>query len=222
MRTAPWREPAAEAVGTALLLWVIVGSGIAVDGDGPLISQLVPHAIAIGLVLALIIATLGPVSGAHLNPVVTLAAVLVGNLPRTRALAYVGAQVLGGVLGVMAANLMFRLPVVTVSGRGRDGAALIVSEVGATLGLVMLILLMVHAGRQVRAIAAAVGAYIGVAIVLTPSTAFANPAVTVARTLSDTFAGIAPASVPAFVVAQTLGALLAVGLFRSARRAARR
>ena len=208
------RAASAELIGTALLLWAIVGSGIAVTHDGPLIAQLFPHAIAVGLALAAIIVMLGPVSGAHLNPVVTLAAVLLGHLPRSRAVAYVAAQLVGAVLGAVVANLAFGLPAVTVSARARDGVALVASEVGATLVLVLLIFLMVRAGRSVTAIAAAVGAYIAAALMFTSSTAFANPAVTIARTLSDTFTGIAPASAPGFIAAQLVGALLAVMLVR--------
>jgi glycerol uptake facilitator-like aquaporin len=214
MSTDLKRATAAEVLGTALLLWAIVGSGIAVTHDGPLIAQLLPHAIVVGLALAAIIVMLGPVSGAHLNPAVTLAAVLLGHLPRARAVPYVVAQLVGAVLGAVVANLTFGLPAVTVSTRGRDGLALAASEVGATLVLVLLIFLMVRAGQQVTAIAAAVGAYIAAALIFTPSTAFANPAVTVARTLSDTFTGIAPASAPGFIAAQLVGALLAVALVR--------
>ena len=208
------RAVAAELIGTALLLWAIVGSGIVVTHDGPLVAQLFPHAVVVGLALAAIIVTLGPVSGAHLNPAVTMAAVLLGHLPRTRAAAYVAAQLVGAVIGTVVANLTSGLAVVSVSARARDGLTLAVSEVAATLVLVLLIFLMVRAGRTVGAIAAAVGAYIAAAIVFTPSTSFANPAVTLARTLSDTFTGIAPASVPTFVAAQVVGALLAVALVR--------
>jgi glycerol uptake facilitator-like aquaporin len=214
MMTDLRRAAAAEMLGAALLLWAIVGSGIAVTHDGPLIAQLFPHAIAVGLALAAIIVMLGPVSGAHLNPAVTLAAVLLGHLPRARAAAYVGAQLAGAVIGAVFANLTFGLPAVTLSRRARDGAALVLSEAGATLMLVLLIFLMVRAGRSVPAIAAAVGAYIAAALVFTASTAFANPAVTVARMLSDTFTGISPASAPGFVAAQVVGALLAVVLMR--------
>lgn len=222
MRPAPWSALGAELVGTALLLWAIVGSGIVVAHDGPLIAQLFPHAVVVGLALAAFIVMLAPVSGAHFNPVVTLAAVLGGLLPRAHAPGYVLAQLAGAALGTLLANTTAGLPAVTVSARARDGAALLVSEVAATFVLVLLILLMVRAGRTVGAIATAVGAYIAAAIVFTPSTSFANPAVTLARTLSDTFTGIAPASVPGFVVAQLVGGLLAVAAVRSLplRRAA--
>jgi glycerol uptake facilitator-like aquaporin len=207
-----WRAVAAETIGTALLLWAIVGSGIAVTHDGPPIAMLFPHAVVVGLALAAIIVMFGPISGAHLNPAVTLAAVLLGHLPRSRAAAYVTAQLVGGALGTIAANATFGLAAVTVARRTRDGAALAVSELVATLVLVLLIFLMVRAGHGPGNIGAAVGAYIAAALIFTPSTSFANPAVTVARTLSDTFTGIAPASVPWFVIAQLVGALAAVVL----------
>jgi glycerol uptake facilitator-like aquaporin len=208
------RAIVAELLGTALLLWAIVGSGIVVTHDGPLIAQLFPHAIVVGLALAVLIVMLAPISGAHFNPAVTLVAVLLGHLPRARAAAYVAAQLAGGVLGVVTANVMAGLAPVTVSGRDRSDPTLVASEVAATLVLVLLIFLMVHAERSSTAIASAVGAYIAAALVFTPSTAFANPAVTIARTLSDSFTGIAPASVPGFVGAQLIGAVLAAGLVR--------
>lgn len=208
------RAPAAELLGTALLLWAIVGSGIAVTHDGPLIAQLFPHAVAVGLALAAIIVMLAPISGAHLNPAVTLAAVLLGHLPRARAASYVAAQIVGAGLGVVVAHLTFGLPAVTVSGNGRDGIPLVASEAGVTLVLVLLIFLMVRAGRTSGAIAASVGAFIAAALLFTSSTAFANPAVTLARVLSDTFTGIAPASAPGFLIAQLVGALSAVVLVR--------
>jgi glycerol uptake facilitator-like aquaporin len=208
------RAIAAETIGTALLLWAIVGSGIVVTHDGPPIAQLFPHAVVIGLALFVLIMLLAPVSGAHFNPAVTLAAVLLGHLPRARAAAYVTAQLVGGTLGVIVANSLFGLGAVTVSGRDRSGLTLVASEVSATLVLVLLIFLMVHAERSSTEIASAVGAYIAAAIVFAPSTAFANPAVTIARTLTDTFTGISPASVPGFVGAQIVGATLAVALVR--------
>jgi glycerol uptake facilitator-like aquaporin len=219
MQTGAGRAAAAEVVGSAVLLWVIVASGIAVTRldltrDASLLGQLVPHALAVGLALTVLIVLLGPVSGAHFNPVVTLAAVLLGHLPRSRAGTYVAAQLAGGVLGALAANLTFALPAVTVSGRVRGGVLLVASEVGATLVLVLIIFRMVQRGRSAPPIAVAVGTYIAVAIVATPSTSFANPAVALARMLSDTFTGIAPTSVPAFILAQVVGALLAVALVR--------
>jgi arsenate reductase len=214
MHIGPLRAPAAELLGTALLLWAIVGSGIAVTHDGPLIAQLFPHAVAVGLALAAIIVMLAPVSGAHLNPAVTLAAVLLGHLPRARAASYVVAQVVGGAIGVMIANLTFGLPAVALSVNGRDGIPLIASEAAVTAVLVLLIFLMVRAGRSSGAIAVSVGAFIAAALLFTSSTAFANPAVTLARMLSDTFTGIAPASAPGFLGGQLVGALSAVALVR--------
>jgi glycerol uptake facilitator-like aquaporin len=206
------RAAVAETIGTALLLWAIVCSGIVVTHDGPLIAQLFPHAVVIGLALFALIVMLAPISGAHFNPAVTLAAVLLGHLPRSRAAAYVAAQLVGAVLGVVVANVMFGLDAVTLSGRDRSGVLLASSELAATAGLVLLIFLMVRSERSSGTIGAAVGAYIAAALIFTPSTAFANPAVTVARTLSDTFTGITPTSVPGFVAAQLLGALAAAGL----------
>ena len=204
----------AEMLGTALLLWAIVGSGIAVTHDGPLIAQLFPHAIVVGLALGALIVMFAPISGAHFNPAVTLAAVLLGHLPRSRAAAYVAAQLVGGVIGAVAANVMFGLAPVTVSVRDRSDPTLVASEAAATLVLVLLIFLMVRSERSSTAIAAAVGSYIAAALIFTPSTSFANPAVTVARMLSDTFTGIAPASAPGFIGAQLVGAVLAVTLVR--------
>jgi glycerol uptake facilitator-like aquaporin len=208
------RATLAETLGTALLLWAIVGSGIVVAHDGPLIAQLFPHAVVIGLALAALIVMLAPISGAHFNPAVTLAAVALGRLPRSHAPVYIVAQLCGASLGVVVANVMFGLDAVTISARDRSGSMLIASEVAATLVLVLLIFLMVHAERSSGAIGAAVGAYIAAALIFTPSTAFANPAVTVARILSDTFTGIAPGSVAGFVGAQLVGALAAVALVR--------
>lgn len=214
MTTLRWRAPAAELLGTALLLWAIVGSGIAVTHDGPLIAQLFPHAIAVGLALAAIIVMLAPISGAHLNPAVTLAAVLLGHLPRAHALGYVTAQIVGGAAGVVLAHVTFGLPAVTLAGNGRDGLPLLASEVLVTLVLVLLIFLMVRAGRTSVTIAATVGAFIAAALLFSASTAFANPAVTLARMLSDTFTGIAPGSAPGFLAAQLIGALAAVLLVK--------
>ncbi len=204
----------AEMLGTALLLWAIIGSGIVVTHDGPLIAQLFSHAIVVGLALGALIVMFAPISGAHFNPAVTLAAVLLGHLPRSRAAAYVAAQLVGGVIGAVAANVMFRLAPVTVSVRDRSDPTLVASEAAATLVLVLLIFLMVRAERSSTAIAAAVGSYIAAALIFTPSTSFANPAVTIGRTLSDTFTGIAPASAPGFIGAQLVGAVLAAMLVR--------
>lgn len=208
------RAVVAEFLGTALLLWAIVGSGIVVTSAGPAGNQLFVHALVVGLALSVFILMFGPVSGAHFNPAVTLAATLLGHLPRARAGWYVTAQAVGAVAGTMLAHVTAAEPVVSVATRQRSGPALLVSEVAATCVLVLLIFLLVRARRTVATIAGAVGAYIAAAIVFTPSTSFANPAVTAARTLSDTFTGIAPSSAPGFIAAQIVGALVAVALVR--------
>ena len=206
------RRALAELIGTALLLIAVVGSGIAAaslsPGDTGL--QLLENALATAAALVAIILAVGPVSGAHLNPVVTLADLAFGGIDIRSAGAYVGAQVIGGVLGTVVSNLMFSLPPVEVSTTVRSGSGLWLAEVVATFGLLLVIFGVVRSGRATAA-PFAVGAYIGGAYFFTSSTSFANPAVTVARTLSDTFAGIAPTSAPAFVVAQIAGAALAVG-----------
>ena len=205
------RKALAELLGSALLVAGVVGSGIAAarlsPGDAGL--QLLENAAATAGVLVAVILALGPVSGAHLNPVVTLAGRFLGGVTSREAAAYVGAQVAGGCLGAVIANLMFSLPVVELSTRDRDSGGHLVAEVVATFGLLLVIFGVVRSGRSTAA-PYAVGAYIGGAYFFTSSTSFANPAVTVARTLSDTLAGIAPASAPAFVVAQFVGAGLAV------------
>ena len=159
--------------------------------------------------LAVLILTLGPVSGAHLNPAVTLANRLFGRMTTGEASVYVLAQVAGGAWGAVVANVIFGRPTFELAGRIRDSGPLWTSEVVATFGLVLVVFGLVRGGRSTLA-PFAVGAYIGGAYFFTSSTSFANPAVTLARTLSDSFAGIAPSSVPAFVVAQVTGTLLAV------------
>jgi len=210
------RRALAEAIGTALLVLAVVGSGIAAarlsPGDAGL--QLLQNAAATAAALVAIILAVGPVSGAHLNPVVTLAARAFGSLTTREAVAYAAAQVGGGAAGAVLANVIFGLAAVDVSSQGRSSAALWSSEVVATFGLLLVIFGVVRSGRT-SAAPFAVGAYIGGAYFFTSSTSFANPAVTVARTLSDTFAGIAPASVPAFVLAQVAGAALAIAAIRA-------
>ncbi len=205
----------AEALGTGLLVVAVVGSGIAAarlsPGDAGL--QLLENAAATAAALVAIILALGPVSGAHLNPVVTLADRVQGGLDTREAGAYVVAQFLGGAAGTIVANLMFSLPAVELSGQARGSAGLWLSEVVATFGLLVVVFGVVRSGRVAMA-PLAVGAYIGGAYFFTSSTSFANPAVTAARALSDTFAGIAPGSVPAFIAAQIAGAALAVATTR--------
>ena len=212
------RRATAEAIGTALLVAVVVGSGIYAQRLSPddVGLQLLENSIATGAALVALILALGPVSGAHLNPVVTLADRVLGGIATADALVYMAAQVAGACIGTMLANLMFELPAVTVSTQTRSSGALWLSEVLATFGLLLVILGVVRSGRT-QVAAFAVGGYIAAAYWFTSSTGFANPAVTIGRSLTDTFAGIAPSSVPAFVVAQVAGGLLAVVVARFLR-----
>jgi arsenate reductase len=197
----------AEALGTGLLVVAVIGSGIAAErlATGQAGLQLLINALATAGALVAILLALGPVSGAHLNPAVTLAS----GLPAVDAAGYVVAQVGGGVAGAVVANLMYSLPAVELSGTHRSSAGLWLAELVATFGLVLVVCALARSRRSASA-PYAVAAYIGGAYFFTASTSFANPAVTVARTLSDTFAGIAPTSAPAFLVAQAVGAALAV------------
>jgi glycerol uptake facilitator-like aquaporin len=205
----------AEGIGTGLLVTVVVGSGIAAErlSPGEVGLQLLANSTATVLGLAALILTFGPVSGAHLNPAVTLAEVVTGKIGRRAAPAYVAAQLAGGCAGAMVANLMFELPAVDLSAHDRITSATFLAEVVATFGLLTVIFGVVRSGRM-TAVPVAVAGYIGAAYWFTSSTSFANPAVTVARTLSDTFAGIAPASVPAFIGAQLVGTALALAVAR--------
>ena len=203
---------AAEAVGTAFLLMAVVGSGIMAQrlSPGDVGLQLFENAVATAFALMALIWAFGPISGAHFNPAVTLADVALQGRPVREGIAYVGAQVAGGIGGTILANLMFDLPPVAWSTNDRNGPDLWLAETIATIGLLMVIFLIPQ--RRGVVIAVAVGAYIGAAYFFTSSTSFANPAVTVARMFSDTFAGIAPASAPLFIVMQLVGAALAIGL----------
>jgi glycerol uptake facilitator-like aquaporin len=204
----------AEFVGTALLLAAVVGSGIMADNlsidEGLTLLQ---NAFATAGVLVALILAFGSVSGAHFNPVVTLTARMLGTVTTRTAAAYTGVQVAGAMLGVAVANVMFDLAVVEVSTKDRSAFNLVFSEAIATFGLILVILTVVRSSRP-TAVAVAVGGYIAGAYYFTASTSFANPAVTLARMLSDTFAGIAPESAPAFIAAQVIGAVAAVGVFR--------
>jgi arsenate reductase len=208
------RCAAAEAVGTGLLVAIVVGSGIFAqrlsDDKG---LQLLENSTATALGLIALILAFGPVSGAHFNPVVTLADRFFGGLDNRRAATYIAAQIGGGCAGTVVANLMFDLSAVDWSSTTRSGGHLFLGEVVATFGLLTVIFGVVRAGRADVA-PFAVGAYIGAAYWFTSSTSFANPAVTIARTLTDTFAGIRPSSVALFVAAQLLGGALAVLLAR--------
>jgi len=209
------RRAVAEAIGTALLVMAVIGSGIAASRLSPsdVGLQLFENAVATAGALVAIILALGPVSGAHLNPVVTLADRVFGGVTNVEAAVYCAAQVIGGAVGAIVANLMFSLPAAEWSSHARSSGGLWLSEVVATFGLLLVIFAVVRSGRA-TVVPFAVGAYIGGAYFFTSSTSFANPAVTLARTLSDTFAGIDPSSVPPFIAAQCVGAGLAIGLGR--------
>src|SRR5881275_2720007 len=197
------RRALAEYCGTAFLVAVIVGSGIAAAKLSPndVGLELFENAAATAGGLIALILAFGPVSGAHFNPVVSLADALFGGLERSALPAYMGAQVAGAIVGCVVANLMFDLDAVTWSTHARSGGGVWLGEVVATIGLLAVIFGVVRSGRT-SAAPFAVGAYIGAAYFFTSSTSFANPAVTIARTLSNTFSGIRPSSAPAFVLAQ--------------------
>ena len=204
------RQALAEFLGSAGLVAVVIGSGIAasrLSSDTGL--QLLENALVTGAGLVALILAFGPVSGGHFNPVVTLADRVLGGVGNRQVAVYLPAQVGGGALGAVLANLMFGLPAIGVAQQERSSAGLWLSEVLATAGLIVLIFALVRSGRAALA-PFAVGAYIAAAYWWSSSTSFANPMIDVARTLSDTFAGIAPSSVPAFVVAQLLGGVLGV------------
>ena len=206
------RRLTAELVGTAFLVAGVVGSGVMAQrlSDDPGLQLLQNTAATAGVLVALIL-SLGPASGAHFNPVVTLVDRFFGGVDTPTALGYVGAQLAGAVIGATAANLMFDLPLIEWSTTARSGGNLWFAEGVATLGLLLVIFGVVRGGRGPVA-AVAVAGYIAGAYWFTSSTSFANPAVTVGRAFSDTFAGIEPASVPMFVVAQLTGAAAATGL----------
>lgn len=209
------RRASAEAVGTGFLVATVIGSGIAAERLSPSDTglQLLENAVATGAVLVALILALGAISGAHFNPVVTLADRLLGGMSTREAMAYVSAQVAGGCIGAIVANLMFDLDAVSISTQARSGSGVFLGEVVASFGLLVVILGVVRSGRAQSA-AIAVGGYITAAYWFTSSTSFANPAVTVARGLSDTFAGIAPEDIAPFVAFQVVGALLAIALVR--------
>lgn len=209
------RQALAEMLGSAGLVTVVIGSGISAQrlspGDAGL--QLLENALVTGAGLVALILAFGPVSGGHLNPVVTLADRVFGGVGNRSVLAYLPAQFVGGCLGAVIANLMFGLDAVDLSTRNRSGGGLWLSEGIATFGLVIVVFALARAGRAAVA-PFAVGAYITAAYWWSSSTSFANPMIDVARTLSNTFAGIAPSSVPMFVVMQLAGAAAAVVVVR--------
>lgn len=203
-------------LGSAFLAAAVIGSGIAAQrlSPGNAGLQLFENAAATGAGLFAIILMFGPVSGAHLNPVVSFVDASFGGIRWRDAAAYLPAQVGGCTLGAVVANVMFGLPAVSISTKHRASGAHFVSEIVATLGLLLVIFALARSGRS-RAAPAAVGAYIGAAYFFTSSTSFANPAITVGRMFSNTFAGIAPSSAGSFVVAQILGAIVAVGVIKT-------
>jgi glycerol uptake facilitator-like aquaporin len=214
MRQPLRKRVVAEALGTFFLLAAVVGSGIMAErlADGNAALALLANTAATGAALVALIISFGPISGAHFNPVVTLSFAFRSELSWRDLPGYLLAQFVGGIGGVIAANIMFGLPAVFVSNHPRAGMAQLFSEFIATLGLLSVIL--AASRSHVAVVAVAVGAYISAAYWFTASTSFANPAVTVARSLSDTFAGIRPADAPGFVLAQLLGGIAATVLFR--------
>ena len=207
------RRAASEFLGTAFLLAAVVGSGIMAQrlSGGNVALALLCNTLATGAILTVIILVFGPVSGAHFNPAVSTAFALRGELPWRTAAIYIAVQVLGAIMGVWLAHLMFELPVWQFSANVRSGAGQWLAEAVATFGLLLMIFGL---SRARAAVPYAVGLYITSAYWFTASTSFANPAVTIARSLSDTFAGIAPSGAPAFIAAQFIGMLVALQVSR--------
>jgi arsenate reductase len=211
-----WRRVAAEFLGSAFLAAVVIGSGIAAQrlSPGNTGLELLENAAATAAGLFAIILMFGPVSGSHFNPVVSFVDAAFGGLSWRDAAAYLPAQVTGCIGGAALANLMFALPAISISAKHRATPAHFLSEVIATLGLMLVIFALARSGRSQSA-PAAVGAYIGAAYFFTSSTSFANPAITIGRMFSDTFAGIAPSSAPSFIGAQILGGAVAIAIIKA-------
>jgi len=214
MRMSLARRAGAEFLGTAFLVAAVVGSGIMAErlSGGNVAMALLANTIATGAALVALMLAFGPVSGAHLNPVVTLMDALENGLPWGQTPHYVASQILGGICGTIIAHLMFGLPLVSYSHHARSGPAQVFSEFVATFGLISVI--WGCSRLRSNAVPLAVGAYITSAYWFTASTSFANPAVTLARCLSNTFTGIRPLDVPWFVIAQFLGGFAATMVFR--------
>jgi glycerol uptake facilitator-like aquaporin len=210
-----WRKLLAELLGSAFLAAIVIGSGIAAQqlSPGNAGLQLLENATATAAGLYAIILMFGPVSGAHFNPIVSVVDAVFGGLRWGAALAYLPVQVVGCILGAVIANLMFSRSAISLSTHVRASPAHFLSEVVATLGLVLVIFSLARSGRSASA-AAAVGAYIGAAYFFTSSTSFANPAISVGRMFSNTFAGIAPSSVPSFIAAQIIGGASAIAVIK--------
>lgn len=211
-----WRRLVAELVGSAFLAATVIGSGIAAQqlSPGNVGLELLENAAVTAAGLFAIIVMFGPISGAHFNPVVSFVDAAFGGLRWCEAAWYLPAQVGGCIGGAIVADLMFSKAAVSISTHHRASPAHFLSEIVATLGLILVIFALARSGRA-RSAPAAVGAYIGAAYFFTSSTSFANPAITVGRMFSDSFAGIAPSSVPLFLAAQVVGGLLAFGLIRT-------
>lgn len=209
------RRGLAELLGTMMLVATVVGSGIMGErlAGGNVAVALLANTAATAAALVALITTLAPVSGAHFNPVVTVVEALAGALPWRAVPTYLSAQLIGGVAGTLVAHVMFELPLVSLSTHVRAGPAQIASEVVATAGLLLVIAGVSRA--RASAVAGCVASWIAAAYWFTASTSFANPAVTIARALSDTFAGIRPVDVPGFLVGQALGAAVAVLVTRA-------
>jgi glycerol uptake facilitator-like aquaporin len=214
MKASLTRRTAAEYLGTLFLVATVVGSGIMGErlAGGNVAIALLANTLGTGAALVALILAFGPISGAHLNPVVTLADAMESGIAWREAAYYILAQVCGGICGAIAAHLMFGLDVVSLSRHARSGPAQLFSEFVATFGLLSVI--WGCARHRSNAVAFAVGAYITAAYWFTASTSFANPAVTIARSLSDTFSGIRPADVLGFIVAQLAGGIAATLVFR--------
>ncbi len=210
-----WRRLAAEFLGSAFLAALVIGSGIAAQrlSPGEPGLELLENAAATAAGLFAIILMFGPISGGHFNPVVSFVDAAFRGVSWRDAAAYLPAQVAGCIVGAIAANVMFTLPAINISAKHRATAAHFLSEIIATLGLMLVIFALARSGRS-RVTPAAVGAYIGAAYFFTSSASFANPAISVGRMFSNTFAGIAPSSAPAFIAAQVVGGILAVALVR--------
>ena len=213
---ALWRRLLAELLGSAFLAAVVIGAGIAAQrlSPGQTGLQLLEDAAATAAGLFAIILMFGPVSGGHFNPVVSFVDAAFGGLSWRDAAAYLPVQVAGCIGGAVLANLMFALPAVSISAKHRATPAHFLSEIVATLGLIVVIFALARSGRS-RSAPAAVGAYIGAAYFFTSSTSFANPAIAVGRMFSDTFAGIAPSSVPPFIAAEIIGGALAIVVIKA-------
>lgn len=211
MTTPLSRRLVAEAVGTALLVCTVVGSGIMAETlTDDVALALLGNTIPTGAILVVLITILGPVSGAHFNPAVTMGFTVRGDIAPKEALAYMGAQIIGGIIGTLVAHGMFDLAILQTSSKVRTGGPQWFAEVTATFGLMFIILGGLRA--RANAIPWLVGLYITAAYWFTASTSFANPAVAIARSLTDTFSGIRPLDLPGFIIAQAIGALVAVAL----------